>query len=163
MDIPLSPKGALEVKEEFSCGAGLEGIKEICSSFTLQALQTAKILAKEIDKPLRKIEGLEEVDLGWWQGLLLGDLKVRHRRTFAVWRSSALAVVPPHGEWLGDAYQRLVETLESLFLHYGKTASIAVVVPPMAYRLLLCYLRDVGPEKFWEQRGETFRWDKVKV
>ncbi|MHC4778642.1 MAG: hypothetical protein ACYTFG_08730, partial [Planctomycetota bacterium] len=64
---------------------------------------------------------------------------------------------------LGDAYGRLVATLETLFIQQGKTASIAVVVPGMAHRLLMCYLRDTGPRKFWEYGGAGFRWDRFKV
>ncbi|MHC5040191.1 MAG: histidine phosphatase family protein, partial [Planctomycetota bacterium] len=99
LDIPLSPDGVREVQSAFR-GQGDFGVREVCSSQTQCALQTARILAKEIERPLRKVEGLEEVDLGMWQGLLEGDLKRRHRRAFAVWQKSALAVVPPQGEGL---------------------------------------------------------------
>ncbi len=160
--IPLSEEGVREVRQAFGDAADLDA-QEVCSSFSLCALQTARILARRIDKPLRRIEGLEEVDLGMWQGLLEGELKRRHRRTWAVWCRSPLEVLPPRGEWLQDAYGRLVETLEGLFLHYGKEGAVAVVVPPMAHQLLLCYLKDVGPGNFWEQNTRGFRWERFKV
>jgi probable phosphoglycerate mutase len=126
-------------------------------------LQTARIIASTIDRPLKRVEGLEEVDLGMWQGVRVGELKHRHHRVFAVWKNSPLAVLPPGGEWLADAYDRLVAALEGLFLQLGKSASIAVVVPPMAHGLLVCYLKDTGPRKFWEESGDGFRWDRYKV
>lgn len=161
LDVPLSPGGIHEVREQVR--SARFDPKEICSSLTLCALQTARIIADELKRPLRKVEGLEEVNLGMWEGLLLGDLEYRHRKTFAAWRASALAVVPPAGEWLGDAFERLVDTLEALFAHYGKGETVAVVVPPMAYRLLQCHLKDVGPERFWEQKSEGFRWVKAEI
>lgn len=160
--IPLSAEGIREVRQAFE-DPSLRDVREVCTSFTLNALQTARILARRIARPLKRIDGLEEVDLGMWQGLLLSELRQRHPRAYAAWSATPLAVVPPRGETLEQAYQRLVETLESLFLQYGKDGSIAVVVPEMAHRLLLCYFKDVDTSTFWEQESALFRYDRFKV
>ncbi|MHC5035724.1 MAG: histidine phosphatase family protein [Planctomycetota bacterium] len=160
--IPLSPEGIEEAQAAFRTGEEFH-VREVCTSVTLSALQTARILAAATGRPLRKVEGFEEVDLGMWQGLRAGDLKQRHPRAYAIWLSTPLAVVPPRGEWLADAYQRLVDTFEGFFLQYGKSTSLAVVLPPMAHALLLCYLKDVGPEKYWEEAGEGFQWGRFQV
>ncbi|MHC4779694.1 MAG: histidine phosphatase family protein, partial [Planctomycetota bacterium] len=115
LDIPLSEEGVQEVHNAFFSAPNL-GVKEIFASHTLCALQTARIIGSAIGKPVRKQEGFEEVDLGMWAGLRMGEIKHRHHRVHAVWMNSPLAVVPPSGEWLGDAYGRLVATLETLFI-----------------------------------------------
>lgn len=162
LDIPLGPEAAAEVREGLA-GSGPIEVREVFSSTTLHAFQTAQLVARELGARVKKAEGLEEVDLGLWQGLFESDLKRKHRRAYATWKASPLAVIPPRGERLRDAYWRLSDGMDSILASRGKNPSMAVVVPKLAHRLIECRLRGSEPEEFWEEDGAGFRVDRFQV
>jgi broad specificity phosphatase PhoE len=161
-DIPLGPEGVREVEEGLRKAAPAEA-RAVYSSATLPAWQTARIVAKGIGRAARKVEGLEELNLGFWQGLFESDLKRKHHKAYATWRASPVAVVPPRGEWLRDAFWRLSEALDDVLAQHGRKTSAAVVVSRFAFRIIESRLRGVQPEEFWEDEGAGFRVERFAM
>jgi broad specificity phosphatase PhoE len=105
---------------------------------------------------------LNEVNLGLWQGLLLADLKRKHRRAFLTWMENPDSVEPPGGERLDRAYARLVAGLEDI-IRANMRRKVMVVLGPYAYALLTCYLRDRELDRFWDIFGEAKMWEIFAV
>jgi probable phosphoglycerate mutase len=162
LDIPIGPEGAEEVREGLRDLVPLE-FRAVYSSPTLCAYQTAQIVAREAGRAVRRIEALAEADLGLWQGLFESDVKRKHRKAYATWKATPLAVVPPHGEGFRAAYWRLSGAIGEILAANGRGRAVAVVAPRIAHRLIECRLRGVQPEEFWEEDGIGFRADRFSV
>lgn len=125
LGLPLTSAGQLQVEETIG---RLEGtpLDLIYASPTEPALSTARQLGEALDIPVKELEGLENVDHGLWEGMLLEDVKRKHPRVYKQWREQPAAVCPPEGETCGEAYDRVRRVLRR---PSRKRHAFAVVAP----------------------------------
>ncbi len=162
LQIPLSPEG-MGKAGELGAELAMLKVKRIYSGFSLPAYQTACIISDMDGRvSVRRSPDLDEVDFGLWQGLLDLDLKRKHRRAYFKWLADPASIEPPGGERLGDAYQRLVEAVESV-MHADRKKRIMVVTGRYACALLACYFKDAGLKSFWEVFRDPRRWELFAV
>jgi len=118
---------------------------------------TAKIIAHELTLKYYASDKLREVSLGHWQGLTEEEFGERFAKVYRQWRTEPMSVIPPEGESLSDAVERLRGALDRT-RRRNKDKVLAVVLGRLAYALCRCTLAENGFDRFWEfadPRGEA--------
>jgi broad specificity phosphatase PhoE len=106
--------------------------------------QAAKIFAERFKSPLHDSKALDEMNLGLWQGLTRSELKFRFPTVIPQWQTNPLSVIPPEGESLEEAVQRLKGGLTRI-LRRNRGVSIIIPLRPLAMRIMLGILRQEQP------------------
>lgn len=113
-DIPLSAAGLIQA-ERLAQSLKSEVFEAIYSSDLRRALQTAEIIAKEHDLPVKTLKKLRERTVGEWEGLTQEEVAAR----YPDWRQRIAKGL--HGaESLVELQKRMTDQLEELVrLHRG--------------------------------------------
>ena len=106
LDIPLNEQGLAEAAQaaEELRESGLEIVYAPPSE---PAYHTAQTVAKALDIKLRKLDRLQNLNLGLWQGMLINDVRRKQPKVYRQWQEQPETVCPPEGEMLADADQRV--------------------------------------------------------
>jgi probable phosphoglycerate mutase len=141
LGLPLTTTGQHQVEETIS---RLEGtpLDVVYASPTEPALSTARQLGAALDVPVKELEGLENIDHGLWEGMLLEDVRRKHPRVYKQWREQPEAVCPPEGETCGEAYDRVRRALKR---PSRRRHSFAVVAPEPLATIVSSVLRGQEP------------------
>jgi len=127
LDIPLNEQGLAEVAATVEQLRG-ERIETIYSPVSQPSMQTAEIIAKALKIRRKKIERLQNLDQGLWQGMLVEDVRHRQPKVYRQWQEQPENVCPPEGEMLGEADDR-VRTAVVKLLKRHKGDAIGLVLP----------------------------------
>jgi len=144
LDMPLSVEGK-------ACVARIAedlrdvGIETIYSSGCEAAAQTAAAIARTLSVKPRKIENLQNVNHGLWQGMLVDEVRRKHPKVFRQWQEEPERICPPEGEMLGEARQRVSAALKKV-LRKHKKGIIGIVAPEPLAGLISSYLRYNTPD-----------------
>lgn len=138
LDIPLTEQGQREVQQSIADLKPL-GLSMLYSSPCEAAWQTASALAEGLGIKARKLDAMENLDFGLWQGLRLEEVKRKQPKVFRQWQEHPEMICPPEGETYGDCRDR-VETSLAKLLKKHRSGTIGLVAPePLAgivHRLL---------------------------
>lgn len=162
-DHPVCPEGRRMLD------AGIAGLVDADLDMVLSApdessMQTAELLAAQTGVKVRKIKGLEEVHLGLWQGLRLEDIAEKYPSAHKQWVSNPSGVRVPGGESLATAEQRILEALANgLEKTKAGRERVGVVVRPMAWGLIRCWLSSTPIDRLWEvlRDAPMYGWYEV--
>lgn len=138
LSLPLTPKGRLQIGQMIERLSGVE-LDAVYTAGTEPALSTAIAVADALDTDVKVLEGLLNIDLGLWQGLLLDDIRQRQPRIFKLWRENPDAVCPPLGETCEEAFARIASVLRKP-LRRGRP--FAVVCPEPIATIAACVIRN---------------------
>jgi broad specificity phosphatase PhoE len=127
LDIPLNEQGVAEVTQTVELLRD-KGIETIYSPLSQPSLQTAEIIVKALGIKWKKIERLQSLNLGLWQGMLVEDVRRKQPKVYRQWQEQPENVCPPEGEMLSDADDRVRAALVKL-LKRRKKGVIGLVVP----------------------------------
>jgi broad specificity phosphatase PhoE len=136
LDIPLSAEGMAEAHRIAGLCAAVERIDLIYTSLAACAVETSRIVGRALGLRPRRAPGLENLDQGLWQGMLVEDIRRKQPRLYRQWQDNPWAVSPPEGELLEEACVRVEETLEKISKRFPGSR-IAVVVPPPLDQIVL--------------------------
>ena len=107
----------------------------IYSSMAACAQETSRIIGRAVGLSPRRVADLWNLDQGLWQGMLVEDIRRKQPRVYRQWQENPWAVLPPEGELLEHACNRVEAALEKLCKrHAGE--SIALVVPEPLDRIV---------------------------
>ena len=110
-DIALSDDGR-EQSERLARLCARRGIREIHSSPSPRAWQTAEAIAGPLALSVERVEALDEIDFGDWAGRSFAQLD--QDPLWSLWNSERDRHTPPGGESMVAAVQRMVSHLEML-------------------------------------------------
>src|ERR1041384_7578731 len=125
LDIPLSEQGQAEAQQLGEQLRG-QGISAVYSSCCKSALQTAEAIAAALDVKLKKLDRMQNVDHGLWQGMLIDDVKRKQPKVFRQWQENPEIICPPEGEMLSQAKERIEAALPKV-IKKNKDTAIALV------------------------------------
>ncbi len=127
LDIPLNEQGIAEAAQtaEFLRGKDLE---IVYAPISQPAMQTAEIIAKALDIKLKKVERLQNLHQGLWEGMLIEDVRHKQPKVYRQWQEQPENVCPPEGEMLGEADDRVRAALVKLLKRH-KEGIIGLVLP----------------------------------
>lgn len=111
---------------------------KIYSSPQRRAIKTAEILSKVTNVEYISIEGLEEINLGEWEGLSWAEVKEKYSTEYKEWYINRRYTKPPKGESYQDMLQRV---LTSIYKIINENCDNVVIVTHSAVIMCIqCYL-----------------------
>lgn len=137
LSLRLTDAGLRQVGDILNRMQGVE-LDVIYTAGTEPALSTATALADALDTDVKVLEGLVNMDLGLWQGLLLDEIRAKQPRVFKLWQEAPELICPPQGETADEAYARVAATLKKP-LRRGRP--FAVVCPEPLATIVSCVIR----------------------
>ncbi len=169
LNIPLNHQGDVEVAQlvdELSERGSEKGsekrIDAIYYSGCESAQQTAALLAKALETKSKKLENMQNLNHGLWEGMRIEELKRKHPKVYRQWQDRPESVCPPNGETLEMAGARVQTALKKIFRKH-KQGTIALVVPEPLARLVRTQLNDSAVGNLWTAGEEHGRWEVIDV
>lgn len=148
-DLPLGDDGLEAVA---SASGALDGatLSTILHGPDQCSVATAEAYARVTGGKLKRVDGFEDVDLGLWEGLLRADLEEKFPKAFRRWEEEPGDVIVPEGEPLVEAQARLVSAMgRSLEKLRSPDPGVGVVLRPMSYGLVRCWVSGVPISRLW--------------
>ena len=161
LNVPLNEQGgsdALKLAEELRA----MGMETICTSTSQSAMETAETIGEALDLKVKRLDRMQNLDYGLWQGMLVDEVRVKQRKVYRQWQETPECVCPPQGESLAEADERVHACIARLMKRH-KDACIGLVVPePLASLARRCL---GGPElgDLWETGAGQKRWEVFQV
>ncbi len=110
--------------------------------------ETAQLVARRDGAKTRAVEELSDPDLGLLGGMSNKEFADRYPRRYKQWQEDPLSVVPPEGESLAEARERIFLTCSRL-LSKSREGPPAIVVHPIGFGLLQCWLANQPATNLW--------------
>ena len=164
LDVPLNEQGTAEVRRMIDdLRARHLAPEAVYASKCEPAWQTAAAVAQAIDAKLRELDGMENVDHGLWQGMLIDDVRLKQPRVYRQWQEQPETVCPPEGEMLGEADERVQAGLARLLKRH-KDGLVALVAPEPLASLARRQLDHGELGDLWKAVAEQpGRWQLLEV
>lgn len=161
LDIPLNDEGSQEVAQavEQLKDSQIEAVYCSCGE---PACQTAGAIADALGTKVRKLENLQNLNHGLWQGMCVDEIRRKHPRVYKQWQERPESVCPPEGEMLANALGRVETTIKKLFKKH-KQGVIGLVVPEPLATLVANYLRRTEPRDLWAAQQEHGHWEVIDI
>ncbi|MCP3903259.1 MAG: histidine phosphatase family protein [Planctomycetes bacterium] len=146
-DLPLSPVGRAAVSAEIA-RLPPGHLATVYHAADEAATETARMIASVHGSRTKAVDDLADPDLGLLEGLRQQDLAERYPKRHKTWQDDLLAIVPPEGEPISDARDRVFLALAKL-LRRSRADEIAVVLHQIGFGLLRCWLADRPGAEIW--------------
>jgi len=160
-DLPLSPEGVAAVRaiaRELPEGS----VCQIWTSPEDTAETTAQAIAQATNARLKVVPALHEVSVGLWEGLNCADAEERAGKAFRQWREDPTSVVPPGGEPIAEAAERVIGQVRALLAKArgDENCGVCLVLRPMVFGIVRCWLRGEDLAEMWTeaQAGDKPEW-----
>jgi broad specificity phosphatase PhoE len=122
----------------------LSGPDEACrSTAALVAAATGKGRIKSVDE-------LRELGLGLWEGQREEELEIRYASAYRAWKHDPTKIVPPEGESMAEAQDRLVEQVIRGIGRRRGTEGVGIVLRPFAMALVRARIFGLALEQVWD-------------
>ena len=161
LDIPLNAEGNAQVQQ---IGAELEQFKiaVVYTAPNQAAWQTGSAVAQALGAKVKKIDNLQNIDHGLWQGMEIEEIRRKHPKVFRQWQEQPEIICPPEGEMICDARERVKTALAKL-LRKQKPGTLGLVVPEPLHLLVRSCLTET-PLGDLSKLGESCgRWELLEV
>ncbi len=154
MDIPLNEKGIEQAKAlAITCAKSPFEFDGIFSSPKVRAIQTAEIIARELNGKYQVLEGIQEINLGDWQGLTWDEVRERYPESYEVWYHERRYSKSSQGESYQDMLNRVVSALEQV-LHIGYD-NVLIVTHSAVIMCLCCLVNHVPFESMMQYKPDN--------
>ena len=154
-DVPLNQEG-IDQAHALAVALRREPITAIYSSPLLRALQTARIIkAFHPSAPLLQVEGLVEMDLGDFEGMLAQQWAEEYPDFRKACLETPLSVIMPGGESIQEVQTRAMDTLERITARYPPESTLLVCGHSFVNRTILCHALNLSLDRFREVQQET--------
>ena len=124
-------------------------VAAVYSSPLRRALETAKVIANQLDLPVEPLDGLIDLDFGDWQGLAAEEAAKQDGGLHKVWLERPDQVRFPGGEGLADVRDRVVAAVEDIAVK-NPDRVVVLVSHNVVCRVLLCSLLGLDNSHFWQ-------------
>lgn len=156
-DIPLNETGK---KQAFELAAAIKdkgiSIRKIYSSDLQRARETAEIAARVLLVETEALKGIQEVNLGRWEGYTWKQVRELFPDEYRKWYNNRRYEVPPEGESYEQVLQRAVPVLSRIS---SEEENVLVVVHSAVIMALLSYIY----EKPFEEMSRNFRTSNGEI
>jgi len=161
LDIPLNEQGAAEVAQTTEQLRD-KGIETIYAPVSQPAMQTAEALAKALNIRLKKLERLQSLNQGLWQGMLVEEVRRKQPKVYRQWQEQPEHVCPPDGEMLSEADDRVRTVLVKLLKRH-KEGVIGLVVPEPLLSLARRFIAHGQLGDLWKAPNGHGRFEVLAV
>jgi probable phosphoglycerate mutase len=161
LDIPLNEQGAAEVAQTTEQLRD-KGIEIIYAPVSQPAMQTAEAIAKALDIKLKKLERLQSLNQGLWQGMLFEEVRRKQPKVYRQWQEQPENVCPPDGEMLSEADDRVRAVLVKLLKRH-KEGVIGLVAPEPLLSLARRFIAHGPLGDLWKAPNGRGRFEVLAV
>lgn len=161
LDIPLCAEGTDEVGRTIQ-ELQSQGIEAVYSSQCEPALQTAEALAAALGLRVKRLDHMQNLNHGLWQGMQIDEVRRKHPKVYRQWQEQPTTVRPPEGEMLAEALERVRACVKRL-LKKHKQGTIAVVVPEPLATIFRSHVCCAQLGDLWKAGDEHGRWEVLTV
>ncbi len=149
-DIPLNENG---IRQAYQLCDYLKensiSFTKIYSSYQTRAVQTAEIAAEQFNTGYETVKGLEEMNLGLFEGHTWDEILSMYAEEFELWQADRRYSTSPGGESYQMVLERVFQTLDYI-LEQNDAASegnVLIITHGAVIMTLLAVLRDVPFEQ----------------
>jgi len=161
LDMPLNEHGATEVAQAVSELQSLP-LEVIYAPDCQPALQTADAIAEALDVRRKRLDGMQNLNHGLWQGMLVDEVRKKQPKVYRQWQEQPESVRPPEGETLSEAEQRVRNCLIKLIKKH-KEGVVALVAPEPLASIVRACLKQEELGDLWKASTEHGRWEVFEV
>jgi len=131
LDLPLSEEGEREVAE---LGERLrdQGIERFYAPPSEPAWQTAQKLGDLLGVKVKKLDRMENLHYGLWQGICMEEIRHKQPKVYRQWQEQPEIVCPPGGEMLAEADARVQAAMNRLLKKHPEGVIGLVLPEPLA-------------------------------
>jgi broad specificity phosphatase PhoE len=131
-----------------------EKIDHFYASDLGRAVETAKIIAKDHNKPVQTLDLLRETKFGVWEGLNYDEIQQKYPELWLKWRDNPRTTLLPEGEALDDVAERVMKGIKQIVdKHQDET--VAVITHGGTIRLILSKILDMDITYIWRIRQDN--------
>lgn len=110
-DIGLNSRGIKQARK-LKGRLNKEKISQVYSSDRKRAIETAKIIFKELE--IEKMPDLREMHFGCFEGLTYREIMQKYPKAYKKWLTHPFAAAIPQGESLGNFKKRIVNAFKKI-------------------------------------------------
>ena len=153
-DIELNHTG-MKQAEELSNKILEEGYKfsKIYSSLQRRAVKTAEILSLATNLDYISIEGLEEMNLGKWEGLSWTDVKEKYQMEYEQWYINRRYTRTPRGESYQDLLERVLAVIHKIINE--NCEDVVIVTHSAVIMSIQCYVTNTPFDEMMKFKTEN--------
>jgi broad specificity phosphatase PhoE len=161
LDVPLSEQGSSEVAQVIEQLLDKQ-IETIYSSPSEPAEQTAAAVAEGLGIKRKKLDRMQNLNHGLWQGMLVKDVRRKQPKVYRQWQEQPENVCPPEGEMLSHAQERVRAAMTKLLKRH-KQGTIALVVPEPLASLVRRFLQRAELGDLWKVTNGHGHWEVLEI
>jgi broad specificity phosphatase PhoE len=161
LEVPLNDEGASEVARLAEELRALN-IEAVYAPPCEPARQTAQAIAKALGVKFKKLDRMQNLNQGLWQGMLIDEVRRKQPKVYRQWQERPDHVCPPEGEMLSHAEQRVQATLSKLLKRHREGVIGLVVSEPLA-SLVRRRVKQGELGDLWKAAAEHGRWEILEV
>lgn len=126
---------------------------KIYSSQQKRALKTAQILSEATNVECIPMKGLEEINLGEWEGLSWTEVQERYPREFEEWQMNLRYTKSPKGESYQDMTERALTAIHKIINENSN--DVAIVTHSAVIMCLQCYITNTPFDKMMKFKADN--------
>ncbi len=161
LDIPLNEQGSSEVTQVIHQLAD-KGIETLYASASQPAGQTAQAIAEALCIKLKKLDRMQNLDQGLWQGMLVKEVRRKQPKVYRQWQEQPQNVCPPDGEMLSHAQKRVRAAMTKVLKRH-KHGVIGLVVPEPLASLVRRFLQRRELGNLWKVTNGHGHWEVLEI
>ncbi|MEA4883877.1 MAG: histidine phosphatase family protein [Clostridia bacterium] len=147
-DIHLDDSGEAQAAATGRALSG-SGLCAVYASPLSRTVETARAIAAPHGLPVETVDGLNDIDVGLWEGLPVKRVRSEYGIEFVAWQTGPELFRFPGGESLSDVSRRSTDALSSIISSHGQGDSIAIVSHRVVAKLLLLHMVGAPVSSFW--------------
>lgn len=146
IDIELNETGLKQAEEMSSKFIEMNyKIDKIYCSKQKRALKTAEILSNHTNTDYYPVEGLEEINLGEWQGLSWAEVENKYPEEFNQWLQNRRYINPPKGESYEELLKRSLNAIHKIISENND--DVAIVTHNAVIMCIQCFITNTPFEE----------------
>jgi broad specificity phosphatase PhoE len=131
LDLPLSEQGQREVAQ-LAEQLRNQGIQLLYAPESEPAWETAQRLGSLLGLKVKKLERMENLNYGLWQGMAIEEVRHKQPKVYRQWQEQPEIVCPPEGEMLAEADARAQAVIGRLIKKHREGVIGLVLPEPLA-------------------------------
>lgn len=114
MDLPLDDVGVMQAESTAKYILDNFCVDSVYSSDLSRAYETVRPIADALNINVNKHAGLREVDVGYWQGMLIEDVEKAFPESFRIYKQTPGLAHFDGGESFGQLLERVLRTMDAI-------------------------------------------------
>jgi len=161
LDVPLNELGSNQVAAVIEQLYD-QRVEAVYGPGSQPSEQTGRAIAKALGLKFRKMERMQNLNHGLWQGMLVDEVRRKQPKVYKQWQEQPENVCPPEGEMISQAAQRVRAAMTKLLKRH-KQGTIAVVAPEPLASLVRHFFLDGELGDLWKLSNGRGRWEMLDV